>query len=32
VTAAGVRLYAGRKGWLSEDGTTVRAHVIDLTD
>lgn len=24
--------YAGHKGWLSEDGTTVRAHVIDLTD
>jgi hypothetical protein len=22
--------YAGRKGWLSHDGTTVRAHVVDL--
>jgi hypothetical protein len=24
--------YAGRRGWLSPDGTTVRAHVVDLTD
>ena len=24
--------YARRKGWLSADGTTVRAHVIDLPD
>ena len=24
--------YAGRKGWLSHDGATVRAHVVDLPD
>jgi hypothetical protein len=24
--------YAGRRGWLSPDGTTVRAHVLDLPD
>jgi hypothetical protein len=24
--------YAGRKGWLSGDGTIVRAHVVDLPD
>jgi hypothetical protein len=25
-------VYAGRRGWLSADGATVRAHVVDLTD
>lgn len=25
-------VYARRKGWLSGDGTTVRAHVVDLPD
>jgi hypothetical protein len=24
--------YAGRQGWLSADGATVRAHVVDLLD
>jgi hypothetical protein len=24
--------YAGRNGWLSADGTTMRAHVVDLPD
>jgi hypothetical protein len=24
--------YAGRKGWLSDDGSIVRAHVVDLPD
>ena len=24
--------YAGRKGWLSDDGATVRAHIVDLPD
>jgi hypothetical protein len=24
--------YAARRGWLSPDGTTVRAHVLDLPD
>ena len=24
--------YAGRRGWLSADGTIVRAHVVDLPD
>lgn len=24
--------YAGRHGWLSPDGTTVRAHIVDLPD
>jgi len=28
----GMISYAGRRGWLSADGATVRAHVVDLPD